>query len=162
MATFTPLSLQGKHFPASRQSVLPQVQRAERRNFPRHESFDFESELKKCNVELVAVLDENAVGPTLIAYLVFVHAKPGKFVRLHKICVLGHFRRQKTATTMLNIMAERYKGRGCSKIQLWVDEHNLPARGLYEGAGFQELNRAKDYYSPGRTGIQMALNLLCS
>ena len=161
MATFTPLSLQtGKYFPASKQAVLAQVQRAEKKNFPRHESFDFESELRKRNVELVAVLNEDTSGPILIAYLIFVHAKPGNFVWLHKICVLEQFRRQNTASTMLKTMAERYKGRGCSKIQLWVDEQNLPARGLYEGAGFQDVNKVEDYYTPGRTGIRMALHLL--
>ena len=114
-------------------------------------------------MELVAVLDENdtpASGPVLTAYLVFVHSSPGRLVWLHKICVLEQFRRQKIALMLLRAMVDRCQGRGCSKVKLWVDQQNLPARGLYERVGFQQVNKVENYYASGRTGIQMALDLL--
>ena len=56
---------------------------------------------------------------------------------------------------MLETQAERLKKQGCTKIQLWVDEGNLPARRLYRVLGFEEMSRVNDYYAVGRTGIQM-------
>ena len=167
MATITTMSLQtGKHLTVSRQAVLPQVERAEKKNFARHEAFDFHLELKKRNVDLVIILKDDGIlpgePPMVIAYFVFVHSKPGNVVMLHKICVLDDFRRQGIATKILATQAARYTSRGCSKIQLWVDEQNMPARSLYESAGFQEMNRVENYYARGCTGLQMALELIPS
>ena len=167
MATITTMSLRtGKHLPVSRQAVLPQVERAEKKTFARHEAFDFHLELKKRNVDLVIVLKDDGFQPkenlVVVAYSIFVHSKPGNFVMLHKICVLDDFRRQGIATKILATQAAKYTSRGCSKIQLWVDEQNMPARSLYASAGFQEMNRVQNYYAPGRTGLQMALRLVPS
>lgn len=167
MATITTMSLQtGKHLPVSKQAVLPQVERAEKKNFARHEAFDFHLELKKRNVDLVIMLKGDSISlretPMVAAYSVFVHSKPGNFVNLHKICVLDDFRRQGIAKKILTTQTQKYKNRGCSKIQLWVDEQNMPARSLYESAGFQETNKVDDYYAPGRTGLQMSLDLISS
>lgn len=156
----------GKHLPVSKQTVLPQVERAEKKNFARHEAFDFHLELKKRNVHLVIILKDDGnqpkETPVVVAYSVFVHSKPGNFVLLHKICVLEDFRRQGIATKILATQTAKYTSRGCSKIQLWVDEQNMPARSLYESAGFKEMDRVEDYYAPGRTGLQMALELISS
>lgn len=165
MATITTMSLRtGKHLPVSKQAVLPQVERAERKNFPRHEAFDFPLELKKRNLDLVVLLKDDDIlpreTPKVAAYAVFVHSKPGNFVMLHKICVLDDFRRQGIAKKILANQIQKYTSCGCSKIQLWVDEQNMPARSLYESAGFQETNRVGNYYAPGRTGLQMSLNLI--
>ena len=167
MATIMTMSLQtGKHLPVSRQAVLPQVERAEKKNFARHEAFDFHLELRKRNLDLVIILQDDGIQPkdtiVVVAYSVFVHSKPGNFVMLHKICVLDEFRRQGIATKILATQAAKYTSRGCSKIQLWVDEQNVPARSLYESAGFVEMNRVENYYAPGRTGLQMALELIPS
>ena len=167
MATVVTLSLQtGKHLPVSKQAVLPQIERAEKKNFARHEAFDFHLELKKRKVDLFIILREDGISPgetpVVAAYSVFVHSKPGNIVMLHKICVLEDFRRQGIAKKILATQIEKYTSRGCSKIQLWVDEQNMPARSLYESAGFQATNKVDDYYSPGRTGLQMSLDLISS
>ena len=167
MATITIISLQtGKQLPVSKQAVLPQVERAERKNFARHEAFDFQLELKKRNVDLVIVLKDDDITPREIpivaAYSVFVHSKPRNCVMLHKICVLEDFRRQGVAKKILATQNQKYASRGCSKIQLWVDEQNKSARSLYESAGFQVINKVENYYAPGRTGLQMSLDLMSS
>ena len=167
MATVVILSLQtGKHLPLSKQAVLPQIERAEKKNFARHEAFDFHLELNKRNVDLVIILKDDGIStsesPLVAAYSVFVHSKPGNLVMLHKICVLEDFRRQGIAKKILATQTEKYTSRGFSKIQLWVDEQNMPARSLYESAGFQETNKVDDYYAPGRTGLQMSLDLISS
>ena len=167
MATITIISLQtGKQLPVSKQAILPQVERAEKKNFARHEAFDFQLELKKRNVDLVIILKDDGISPGEIpmvaAYSVFVHSKPGNFVTLHKICVLEEFRRQGIAKKILITQTQKYASRGCSKIQLWVDEQNKAARSFYESAGFQEMNKVENYYAPGRTGLQMSLDLMSS
>ena len=165
MATIIAMSLQtGKHLPVSIQAVLPQVERAEKKNFARHEAFDFHLELKKRNVDLVIILKDDGIPPRetpmVAAYSVFVHCKPGNFVMLHKVCVLDGFRCQGIAKKILATQIEKYTSRGCSKIQMWVDEQNMPARSLYESAGFQEMNKVDNYYAPGRTALQMSLDLI--
>lgn len=164
MATIMTISLRtGKPLPVPRQAVLPQVERAEKKNFARHEAFDFHLELKKRNLDLVIILKDDGVlpmeTPRVAAYAVFVHCKPGNSAILHKICVVDDFRRHGIATKILATQIEKYTSRGCSKIQLWVDEQNMPARSLYERAGFHETNKVEKYYAPGRTGLQMSLEL---
>ena len=167
MPTVVTLSLQtGKHLSVSKQAVLPQIERAEKKNFARHEAFDFHLELNKRNVDLVIVVRDDGISPRetpiMAAYSVFVHSKPGNLVMLHKICVLEDFRRQGIAKKILAMQTEKYTRRGCSKIKLWVDEQNMPARSLYESAGFQKTDKVDDYYAPGRTGLQMSLDLISS
>ena len=163
MATIRTLSSQtGKQVPVSRHAILPQVERAEKKNFARHEAFDFHLELKKRNVELVIILKDDGIlpreTPMVAAYAVFVHSKLGNLVMLHKICVLQEFRRQGLAKNILATQARKYTSRGCCKIQLWVDEQNTPARSLYESAGFEETKKVENYYAPGRTALQMSLD----
>ena len=165
MATIVILSLQtGKHLPVSRQTILRQIEHTEKKNFSRHEAFDFHMELKKRNVELVIILHDSGIAPREIpnvaAYAVFVQSKRGSIAILHKICVLEKFRRKGIAKKVLATQFEKYTSRGCSKMQLWVDEQNVPARSLYESAGFRKMNEVVDYYAPGRTGFQMSLDLI--
>lgn len=142
---------------------MPQIERAEKRTFGRHEALDFTTELKKRNLELVVAYDEtNEIvpgTPALVAYLVFVYSKPGNTVTLHKICVQKSYRRRGVARFMLSKLVERLKKQGASKIQLWVDESNASAKLLYQGVGFEEVGRVSDYYAINRTGVQMALDL---
>ncbi|KAL9138545.1 MAG: hypothetical protein Q9175_000227 [Cornicularia normoerica] len=106
---------------------------------------DFSTELRKRNTDLVVVVDDAGAStpamPKLVAYMIFVHLKAGKAVLLHKICVLEDYRRRGIAKIVLEIQAERLKKQGCSKIQLWVDEGNVPARRLYKVLGLEELGK---------------------
>lgn len=135
------------------------MKHAEKRTFPRTEVFDFDTELKKHNTELVIVLDEALLpnSTALIAYAVYARHK--KTVLLHKVCVLEKYRRQGVATRILETQKERLGCRSCESIQLWVDEKRKPAISLYAGLGFMEVDRMEDYYAPGRTGIRMLLSL---
>lgn len=141
------------------QNLLCWVKQAEKRTFPRIEVFDFDTELKKRNTELMIILDE-ALPPkstALIAYSVYARHK--KTVLLHKVCVLENYRRQGVARRMLERQKERLRCQSCESIQLWVDEKREPAICLYAGLGFHEVGRLEDYYAPGRTGIRMLLSL---
>ncbi|MCJ1451187.1 hypothetical protein MMC28_001523 [Mycoblastus sanguinarius] len=162
MATITVLSRwTTEKLHISRQDLLPQIERVEKKNFARHEAFDFDIELKKRNMELVVILDDgndssSSGAPVVAAYLVFTHFKPGNVTTLHKICVQEMFRRQSIAKKALVLQIDRLKKRGCSKIQLWVNEDNSPAVCLYTDVGFEEISKVESYYAPGQTGLQMA------
>lgn len=143
----------------SHNSLVAWVKHAEKRTFPRIEVFDFDSELKKHNTELMIILDEALLpkSTALVAYSVYARHK--KTVLLHKLCVLEQYRRQGVASRILKMQIERVGCRGCESVQLWVDEKRMPAVGLYAGLGFKEVDRVEDYYAPGRTGIRMLLPL---
>lgn len=133
--------------------------RAEQKLFPRNEIFDFDSELKKHNTDLMIILDKTLLpNPTaLIAYL--VQASYKETALLHKVCVLEKHRRHGMARRMLQLQIGKIESRGCGIMKLWVDEKREPARSLYAEIGFTEVDRVKDYYAPGRTGIQLELSL---
>lgn len=140
-------------------NLVSWVKQAEKRTFPRIEVFDFDTELKKHNTELMIILDEALLpqSTALIAYSVYARHK--KTVLLHKVCVLENHRRQGVARRMLEMQKERLRCQSCESIQLWVDGKREPAISLYAGLGFQEVGRLEDYYAPGRTGIRMLLSL---
>lgn len=146
--------------PPPRAEIVAWVKHAERRNFPRNEIFDFDTELKKRNAELTVILDESLVpnSKTVVAYVVFTRAQ--KTALLHKICVIEEYRRQGIARRILCLQIENLRSRNCERILLWVDEMRMPARCLYTGLGFENSDRIEDYYAPGRHGIQMTLQLV--
>lgn len=145
--------------PGLQKLILNWVMRAEKKVFPHNEIFEFDSELKKHNTGLMIILDEKLLpNPlALIAYL--VQASYKKTTLLHKVCVLEKHRRHGMARRMLRLQIGKLESRGYCIIKLWVDEKREPARSLYAEMGFTEVDRVKDYYGPGRTGIQMELSL---
>ncbi|KAI4126941.1 MAG: hypothetical protein LQ338_003463 [Usnochroma carphineum] len=159
--TFWSLDSQERHKPTKKRIplILDQVKHAERKVFPRNEAFDFDTELKKRSTELMVVLDaiETATDPVVVAYAVYNFTPQA--VLLHKVCVLEKYRRQGIAKKLLLSQHRRLALRGCSKVQLWVDEGRIPARRLYENIGFEEVGRVEDYYSPNRTALRMVLQL---
>ncbi|KAL8981781.1 MAG: hypothetical protein Q9177_005468 [Variospora cf. flavescens] len=161
MATYTLQSLDSSEFLISEKqdfiSILDQVTRAERKNFPRNEILDFDTELKKRNAELIVVLEPvrgaSSTPPVVAAYAVYVSAS--QLELLHKLCVCEKYRRQGIARKMLLSHHERLAARGCSKVQLWVDQARVPARSLYKDLGFEEVGRVENYYGPDRTALRM-------
>ena len=153
----------GKNLRGAKDDLIHQIQHVEKKTFPRREALDFSAELQKRNTDLVILVDDAAMftpaKPKVVAYMVFVHLKAGNAVLLHKICVDSEYRRRGIARIVLEAQRQRLKKQGCTKIQLWVDEGNVPARGLYKVLGLQEVSMVNDYYSAGRNGIQMLWQL---
>ena len=149
----------GEFLQEGKDEFLRQVQHVEKKTFPRREALDFSIEIQKRNMDLIIIVDDTGIAktarPNLVAYMVFAHLKAGNAVLLHKVCVHDEFRRRGIARIMLGTQAERLKKQGCTRIQLWVDEANVPARCLYNAVGFEEMSRVNDYYAVGRTGVQM-------
>lgn len=164
MANVNIISLRtGDKLRVAKDDLIHQVQHIEKKTFPRREAMDFCTELQKRNMDLIIIVDDTGVNatvrPKLVSYLVFVHLKAGNAVLLHKVCVAQEYRRRGIAKAVLETQAETLKKQGCTKIQLWVDAGNVPARRLYEALGLEEVSKVNDYYAIGRTGIQMIWRL---
>ncbi|KAL8694719.1 MAG: hypothetical protein Q9218_000645 [Villophora microphyllina] len=127
--------------------ILDQIKHAEKKNFPRKEAFDFDTELRKKNAEIIVIYDisDSHCDPILAAYAVYVYTF--KLALLHKTCVVEKYRRQGVARRMLVEQHTRLRLRGCTEIQLWVDEQRMSARLLYASIGFVEVGRVEDYYA---------------
>lgn len=164
MAAITCLSFQtGGRVTMPRPDVVLEVEHLEKKTFARHEVFDFPTELKKRNLELIVTVDYDTFlrqGKIfVVAYMVMAYTKNAGTVNLYKICVQERFRRQSIAKGLLVGQIAKVRKQGGIRIQLWVDVANAAARPLYEQTGFEEVKRLDDYYAPGRTGVQMILNL---
>ena len=146
----------GKEYPLA--SLVNQVKKIEKKNFPRFEALDFDMELKKRSTELAVVLDQSfPLGVLIKGYLVWNRLQKAAF--LHKICVAERYRRGGIARQMILRLEARLRSQGCTNVQLWVDDARAPAKFMYQSLGFSEIDRVEDYYSPGRTGIKMKLDL---
>jgi [ribosomal protein S18]-alanine N-acetyltransferase len=60
---------------------------------------------------------------------------------------------------LLDFHLRSLAGRGVRSVFLEVDEHNEPARRLYDGAGFHEVSRRQGYYQNGATALVLRRDL---
>ena len=146
----------------SKEHVMPQVISCEKKTFARNQAFDFASEMKKRNNELLVVVDNartNSNDVLVVAYIVLAFSKVGSLVFLQKICVQSSYRGRGIGAQILEEAIERLRSRGCSKLQLWAEENNTPALRLYYKFGFEQVSMVHNYYGCGRNGLQMKLNI---
>jgi ribosomal protein S18 acetylase RimI-like enzyme len=129
--------------------ILNAIQSLERRTFPSSECLSILAETSKRNTQLIYAQS----FASTVGYLIFIHGPTG--LRIHKVCVAEAFRRQDTATRMIERVCE-IATKGCKDIDLWVDEARIPARQCYSKHGFAQAgDTIVDYYGPGRNGIRM-------
>jgi ribosomal protein S18 acetylase RimI-like enzyme len=129
------------------------IAKLERKVFSKDEGFDYDVELKKKNVGVLLALkgDSNQV----VAYLVYQRMK--RVVWLHKLCVVEQERKKGIGRCLVHDLRHQMEKGGSESIQLWVDEHNGPARALYEACEFSQVEIRPAYYAPGRAGLKMEL-----
>lgn len=138
-------------------SLLEAVTRMERKTFPSCELLDFIMELRKQNTTLCCMLNSASRHAEVIGYVLY--CRLGRTTWLHKICVGHEHRRRGVASTMISALQKDLASKGCETLCLWVDEERHPARSLYTGYGFEEVERVEDYYGPRRTGLKLVLDL---
>jgi ribosomal-protein-alanine N-acetyltransferase len=63
------------------------------------------------------------------------------------------------ARPLLNFHLRSLAGLGARTVFLEVDEQNAPARRLYEGAGFDEVGRRREYYEAGAAALVLRRDL---
>lgn len=69
------------------------------------------------------------------------------------------FRRNGFAKALLGILEVKLKEKNIEKVFLEVREGNTPAKNLYLGADYKEINVRKKYYSDGEDAVIMAKEL---
>ena len=139
-------------------NLLQAVLAIEKKTFPKSESLDILSELKKQNAYL-SVAVQHGVEKTDVALGHLLYIRLRGTAILHKVCVTEEWRRQGVGKRLLQSFLNKMSNEGCRVIQLWVDDAREPAKALYESFGFAEVGRVENYYGPGRTGIKMELQL---
>ena len=140
-----------------RQQALAAIKQVEKKVFPAAEAMDFDLELAKNNTQLLFISLPEARPSSILGYL--LNSRTGRQASLHKLCILPAQRRQGMAKMLLGTVQKDLSRKGCSHIQLWVDESREPARRLYKDSGFVERQFVEDYYGPGRSGIKMTCDL---
>jgi [ribosomal protein S18]-alanine N-acetyltransferase len=69
-------------------------------------------------------------------------------------------RRRGLSRPLLDYHLRSLAGLGARAVFLEVDEHNTPARRLYEGAGFREVGRREGYYGGGAAALVLRRDLV--
>lgn len=95
---------------------------------------------------LLACCGERVVG-IATCFLGFSTFAARPLLNVHDLCVLAPYRGTGIGRALLLAVEEAARRRGCVKVTLEVQEHNRPARHLYESFGF-----AQAEYSPGQGG----------
>lgn len=140
----------------ARVAVGDQVAKLERKNFPSSEGFDYDVELRKKSIGLIVAFRETAPN-VVVAYLVYQRVK--RVTWLHKLCVVEEERQKGIGRSLIHALRHQMESSGCERIQLWVDEHRIPAKALYDSLGFSQVEHRPNYYAPGRSGLKMELTI---
>ena len=99
-----------------------------------------------------------AEGASVVGYLVFSTVLDEGSV--DNVAVAPAYRRRGVAGLLLSDAIRRAREDGLSLLTLEVRASNAPAAALYEGYGFREVGRRRDYYEkPREDAILMTLVL---
>ncbi|KIW70911.1 hypothetical protein PV04_03141 [Phialophora macrospora] len=140
-------------------NILQELRTLERKSFAANEVFQFDDKVvKQRNMEVFVGFDHQATGCSVVGYAVCVTSN--RRLLLHKICVSPEFRRRGIGYLLMETLVGDAKRRFCRGIDLWVDEANHAAQELYSKHGFSAQAIVPDYYSPGRNGVKMSLDLI--
>jgi ribosomal-protein-alanine N-acetyltransferase len=75
------------------------------------------------------------------------------------VAIAPAWRGRGLARPLLELHLRRLAGLGTRALFLEVDEHNTPARRLYDRAGFFEVGRRQGYYGSGATALVLRRDL---
>jgi ribosomal-protein-alanine N-acetyltransferase len=73
------------------------------------------------------------------------------------VAVTSSRRGKGLARRLLDLNLRRLAGLGCRTVFLEVDEGNVPARRLYQRAGFRDVGRREGYYPAGKGAAALIL-----
>jgi ribosomal-protein-alanine N-acetyltransferase len=92
-----------------------------------------------------------------IAGFVVSYRAPGNVGHVITLDVAAGHRRSGVGRALMKEVMERLGRCRVTRFRLEVDAGNAPAIAFYEGFGFRETRRLRDYYGEGRPGIEMTL-----
>ena len=103
-----------------------------------------EHELEELLVDRHVIAHRATIGGKLIGFIMSRLAEDE--AEILSIAVAGARQRRGLAARLLNLHLRRLAAFSARSVFLEVDEHNKPARRLYDQAGFHEISRRPNYY----------------
>jgi ribosomal-protein-alanine N-acetyltransferase len=116
-----------------------------------------ENEFEQLLIERNAMAHRAMAGRALAGFIVSRLAA-GE-AEILSVAVASKWRGRGLAAALLRRHLGRLAGQGVASVFLEVDEDNMPARRLYQRAGFREVGRRRGYYPQGDGGNATALVL---
>jgi ribosomal-protein-alanine N-acetyltransferase len=112
---------------------------------------EFEQLLMERNV----VAHRAAVGRKVVGFILSRLAADE--AEILSVAVAGAWRGRGLARRLLDLNLRRLAGLGARAVFLEVDEGNVPARRLYQRAGFRDVGRREGYYPAGKGAAALIL-----
>jgi len=114
-------------------------------------------EFERLLIEPNVVADRAAAGSRVVGFVLSRLAVDE--AEILSIAVAAAYRGRGLARKLLDVHMRRLAGYGVTALYLEVDEHNAPARRLYDGFGFAEVGRRQSYYARENREVGSALVL---
>ena len=116
-----------------------------------------EDEIHRLLIDTAVVAHRAMIGNTLIGFILSRMAA-GE-AEILSIAIAPARRGRGFARPLLELHLRRLAGLGIRRVFLEVDEHNAPARALYQRAGFHEVGQRQGYYSGGARALILRRDL---
>ncbi|CAA6673380.1 unnamed protein product [Spirodela intermedia] len=142
--------------------LLEELQRLERRIFPKHESLarSFEEELRKKNTGLIYAAELVPGGRgrgEIVGYVMYTLAS-SLCASVTKLAVKESWRRQGQGEALLKAAIEKCRAKKIHCVSLHVDPARTAALSLYQKLGFRIDVLIEGYYSSERHAYRMYLD----
>jgi ribosomal-protein-alanine N-acetyltransferase len=116
-----------------------------------------EDELHRLLIERNVVAHRVIIGRNLIGFILSRLAA-GE-AEILSVAIAPGWRGRGLARPLLDLHLRRLAGLGVRAVFLDVDKSNVPARALYERAGFHEVGQRQGYYAGGATALVLRRDL---
>ena len=116
-----------------------------------------EDEFHRLLLDRSVVTHRAAMSRTLIGFI--LSRLTAAEAEILSVAIAPAWRGRGLARPLLSLHLRRLAGLGTRALFLEVDEHNTPARRLYDRAGFFEVGRRAGYYGSGATALALRRDL---
>jgi len=116
-----------------------------------------EDEIRLLLLEASVLSDSAAIDGKLVGFIMSRMAADE--AEILSVAIAPAWRGRGFSRPILDRHLRRLAGIGTNAVFLEVDEHNAPARRLYERAGFREVGRRQGYYGGTATALTLRRDL---
>jgi ribosomal-protein-alanine N-acetyltransferase len=117
-----------------------------------------EEEVYRLLIDSAVVAHRAMSGRTLVGFV--MSRRAADEAEILSIAIAPARRGRGQSRPLLDHHLRSLAGLGTRAVFLEVDEHNAPARRLYEGAGFREVGRREGYYAGGAAALLLRRDLV--
>ena len=87
-------------------------------------------------IYVIGTVDDKISAHLKITIIPTIYEKMNTYAILNHVCVKPEYRRHNIATKMLDYATEICKNKNCVCIELWSNNHRVPAHACYKNYGF--------------------------